>query len=415
MKKEPHAFFRESGYLASPASRFLCAGASPTLRSHLRLFLLLWAGAALPLAGLMAGLTHLTGHDRLLLFAFYALTLLVPFLLFDLAAGGLVRIRALAWLWKRTWPVNGLPVALGILFFIGCGLYLKDTILERRTLPQLMIWLALGLCCRLAASSCHLLVVSRLYWHGLQPPRFRHFPLLATLAGAAILAFYLLRLLPYPAPALTPLVRPPTLLLAFDVAEPYFDSFQEVLPAWERQSLTVAESDITSFWTGLMTGTNKNHHKASLLKFQSPLFRRNLDRRDPTQRLPLWLFQAFSRARPLAESGRYRKFLWEILDDYGLRTFSYAFWHTFPASSQNGGVLTERWSPDCDNAPYISGFSSLPARDGFPLFGPVELHPTIQRENQTWTQLLNRAGRDDFDLNVAYFPFSDSLTFLPPA
>ena len=102
-------------------------------------------------------------------------------------------------------------------------------------------------------------------------------------------------------------------------------------------------------------------------------------------------------------------YFWEILDAHGLRVHSYAFWRTFPAAGQNGGVLSERWRPTLDRAPYASGLAPAAPPEPLPLVLPEVLAGPAAREQQTWGQLYQRAASNDFDLCIAYFPLADLL------
>ncbi len=415
MSQDAYRLLKDTGYLNSPATRFLWKNASPTFRNHARQWLLLALCSAIPLSLITAGLTLLTSwRDRIFLFAFYLVAIMAVYALLDGAIALANRFRRVARFWAESRFLSWLPIPLSGLLLACAGLYFEDAIATRAMAIKIVIWALLALAAWIAAKSCSLLVVSRLYWHGVAPPRLRHYSALMALVAAGMIVFLLLRARPASAPAAAVTPRPPLLLLAFDAPEPMFETYLALLPDWPRQEWTVAETDITNFWTSVGCGSPREAHQASLVAYRTPLFRQGLNRRDPTQRLPLALFELIDWAEPRAEGGRYRKYFWEILDERQLRAFGYAFWHTFPASAQSGGALSERWSHENQQSPFLAGMRPLTTQPP-PLEVPAAAAPAAQRESQTWAQLLARATRGDFDLCVAYFPLGDLLDSLPPA
>jgi len=415
MTQDFRKLLKESGYLSSPATRFFWRNATPTLRGHLRQWLLLALSTAVPPAAMAAGLTLLPSWgDRAMLFGFYALAIGLAFGLLDLAIG-IAPLARFERFWRRMRLLDWLPIPLSGALLATAGLLLEDAIAPRPWPAKLAIWALLALFAWIAANSCALLVVSRLYWHGIAPPRMRHYPALMALAAAGLVAFFLVREPRGEAVPPRPESRPPTLILAFDAPEPLFDAYLAALPDWPRQEFEVPQRDITAFWTSFGTGAPQEAHQSSLIAYRTPLFRANLNRRDPTQRPPLMLFRWLGHAEPLAGGGRYRKHLWEILGESGLQAYAYAFWHTHPATGRYGGALSERWTADHEGPPYLAGVKPAPVQRPLPLAHPDAPRPTIERENQTWAQLHRRAAQGDFDICAAYFPLADQLDALPVA
>ena len=362
--KDAFEFLKELGYLDSPANRFFWKNATPTLRNHLRQFCMVSPLAALPISMFAAGLTTLTGTDRLWLFLFYFVLVSLCFLMADLLTGLLVRMRLLRTFWAESRLPNIIPLPVSVVFLLISGGLFLDAIMVKPLFSRLLIWTALGLSSWIAAWSVRLLLTSRLCWQGIRPPEYRPYRPLMALTAAAIIGFYFHQSRARVSPPVRALEKvPPMLVLNLDVPQHLFDAYADLFPAWPRQHLQVEESDITHFWTSFGTGAPVRGHQASLLTWQTPLFAANLSDQDPTALLALRLFQGIGMAEPLAEGERSRKYFWEILDEYDLRTYSFSFWHSFPASSQNGGVLSERWTEQRLGAPYLSGLSrSLRAR-----------------------------------------------------
>lgn len=416
MTGDIHRLLKDSGYLDSPTHRFFWKNASPTLRHHLRQVLFLALISVLPIALISATLTLLKGWDRLTLFFFHFLFLSIAFGVMDLVIGVLVRVNALEPFWTENRLLNWLPVPASAIFLLISGHFLGGAVSIRPLETRIPIWIALALSAWIAAGSCKLLFISRLYWHGIRPPQQHYHPKLILLTLMIVGFFQFGQMLAaWHRPELTP-VKPdgPVLLLAFDIPENWFDAYFEVFPPWPRQEFQVREPDITNFWTSLGTGVAASHHQAALLSYRTPLFRSDLNQRDATQWLPLRIFTWLGKAEPIAGSERYRKYFWEILDDYDVRTFAFSFWHSFPAASQNGGILSERWSPEHPSSPYSAGLKPLTPSETLSMITPRAARPTIVREKQTWSQLQHLAVSGRFDMAMAYFPLGDLLGGLPP-
>jgi len=135
---------------------------------------------------------------------------------------------------------------------------------------------------------------------------------------------------------------------------------------------------------------------------------------DPTQILPFLLLKTLGLTQPEIGGGRFRKYFWEILDSYGLKTYALNYWHTFPATSENGGVLSERWHPGLTAPPYMSGLQLDQPVERLHIKGSGTFRGLIERENQAWFQLCQQIAAQNFDLTVAYFPLSDNLSHLNP-
>lgn len=407
MTRDFHELLKESGYLDTPVNRFFWKNASPTLRNHLRQWLILSLSTALPFAALLASLSQLKGMDRLTLFVFYTVVYCSGFALLDIATGFLMRVvgdvrEESPWL-------NWVPIPLAMLFLFFWTRGLENAIDVRPTEVRVLIWAALALSCWIAGKSCQLLVISRLYWHGIRPPKLRQYPLLTGLVLASMITLHLVQQVTPQLPHLEPNGGTPMVVLALDVPHGLFKDYTQLFPDWPAQDFEVEENDITNFWTELGTGTNSSLHQTSLVVFKTPLFTSPLNRRDPTQGAPLFVFQTLGLSSPVSEGGRFRQYFWEILDNYQLRTYAYSWWHSYPASSRNGGVLSERWTHEQQGYPFEVGLKILDPKQEAPVSQNKALEATRNREKQTWAQLLERARLSDFDLCVAYLPLADLM------
>ncbi|MDJ0839987.1 MAG: hypothetical protein QNK37_25960 [Acidobacteriota bacterium] len=411
MAKDIDQLLKDAGYLETPAARLFWRGATPTLRHHIRQVTLLALMVSLPGAGLFAVLTRLEGLDRLWLFLFYLIVGLVVSALLDLLVALLFRLgfppKSIA---DRSGLLNNLTIPVAAVFFLGMARLLVDAVALRPLEIQVLIWIALSLTAGMAGGCLRLLFVSRLFWHGIRPPNYRTYPMMTSIALLALAVFAHVQTLGRDRlPRRMPTQNPPVILLAFDLPREDFHLVTDMMPQWPSQSLEVKEDDIASFWTSLGTGTEPDSHAASLVTYKTPLFGGRLVSRDPTQVLPLALLRLAGQASPLADGGRYRKYFWEILDDYNLSTYAFNYWNSFPAASQNGGVMSERWNTEYPHPPYVSGIEISEPVNELGLDLPESLAPTLARENQAWSQLARRAVRADFDLCMAYFPLGDLL------
>ncbi len=407
MSKELHELLKESGYLDSPANRFFWKNASPTFRNHLRQWFILSSYTAIPFAALLAILTRLKGVDRLVLFATYWVLFCLGFVVLDLVLG--LAVRSIKGVRIRSAWLNWTPIPLAMMFLFFWGYGLQHAIDARPHAARLLIWAALAISTWIAGKSCQLLFVSRLYWHGISPPELKKYPLIMSLALLGMIGLHISQHWEGGLPNLKPEPGSPMLVLALDAPHDLFDAYSDLFPAWPARDFEMEETDITNFWTELGTGTPASLHQTSLVVFKTPFFKRPLNRRDPTTVPLLSVFQTLGLASPMSEGGRFRQYFWEILDDYQLRTFAYSWWHSFPASSRNGGVLSERWTRETDQHPFQVGLATLEPVETLPDFHNPALAPTVQRENQTWAQLHQRAENLDFDLCVAYLPLADLL------
>jgi len=409
--EEIKSYLREAGYLETPTGRLFWHNVTPTLRGHLRQLALIAALVTVPVAFLFAVLSRLDSRDAALLFLFYLLVGALVIALADLLVGLIIR----AGFRGKRGPFL-IPVIGGLATLAASSWFLGDVIALRPLEVQLLVWPALLLIAWTAGGCLRLLFVGRLAWRGIKPPQYRGYPLLMLMSLSLLttFAFFQTRArtsgqLPQPAD------QPPTLLLAFDQPAPGRETFVAGLPDWDRYTLVSEEDDISAFWISLGTGTAPDRHFASLVSFEAPLFAGRLSNADPTQRPLLALLRGTGLAEPTAGGDRTRKYFWEILDDLGTRTHAYAFWRTFPAASQNGGVLSERWTPEQTDPPYASGLRTASPSDPLPAIFPPDLQPTVARENQTWRLIRARLQSRDFDLLIAYFPLADLLEAVPEA
>ena len=413
MTEDIYRMLRDSGYLASPADRYLWKNATPTFRHHLRQLMLLGLFTAIPMGALFSSLTLLGGWDRLVLFLFYLLTVLLGLALSDLVIGWLVLRKSLEPWWGKTRFLTLLPMIIAALILFLLGQWLQPLISLRPVWAQALLWPALAITAWIAAKSCHLLIISRLYWHGIKPPPRHAYPWLMALVLASVGLYHVNKHFRRSPEISPPQFHAPMLILTLDVPDPWFSQYLTALPSWPRQAVKVESSDITNFWTEWGTGAPAEKHQTSLVVFDIPLFRRALNGRDPLQAFPLKVASVLGLAKPQTGGGRYRKYFWEILDSHGARAYAYSFWHSYPASSQNGGVLSERWTPQQEGPPYQVGLAIGEPPPGFTLPGDHEWQSTLDRERQSWLQLGQRVAAADFDLCVAYFPLSDQLDSLP--
>lgn len=399
-------------------------GATPTTRSHLRLLSTLTLVGALPAALLLSLLSRLTGSDSLILFLFYFLLFSICFVLLDLVLGAALKVPIIQRQAVKGQWINLLPAILSGVFFSLGILALDRTLLHKGTTMRVLTIVAIMATSFLLAMPARYLVITRLYWHGVRPPTYRAYRMLTLSVVALVLSVQLVgKAFQGSAPSIQAQAKAAVVLLAFDIPEKHDEAYAEVFPDWERQSYTSEATSITDFWAGFGTGTGARVHGASLWTIHSPLFLRKLNRNDPTQVLPIALLEVLNLTQPVAGGGRYRKYFWEILDDCGLATYSWSFWHSFPAKSQNGGVLTERWEPAYRATPYLVGMTPLPGT-GIPQWTATlpgggrgarykPLKNMAAREEQSWKLLNQQAGTLNFHTAVAYFPLSDNLERLP--
>lgn len=410
MTEDIQTYLRESGYLDSPTNRLFWKNATPSLRHHMRQWLVLASSACLPIALLIAAVTPSRGIDRWLLAACYLVVGLGAFAVLDVLIGAAMRWRKLEPFWTENRLLNGIPPLGFTILLISGGWFLYPNLTIKAAVPQFLAWIGLALWAYIGGKAIWMLTISRLYWHGIRPPQKQPYPLLMVLALLFIGISTLVQARLRAVPAIPePLQRQPVVMLTFDVPPALFEDYANLFPDWPMQALPAAQKDITTFWTSFGTGTRAERHRASLVTFAAPLFHNSLNRQESTHRLPLMLMQPFGLLEPLAGSGRYRKYWWEILDQAGLRTFAYAYWHSFPASSRRGGVLTERWTEAHQQPPYLAGMQPTNDTQPPPIHGSENLTGTLAREAQTWAQLKVRAEQRDFDFCIAYFPLADLI------
>ena len=414
-RNDPHQFLKESGYLNSPTSRYFWRNTSPSFRDHVRQLLFMSSLCAFSFSLCLTLVTLLRGVDRLWILVFYFIIFGLGFLLLDLAMVLVIRFKFLRSFWSDNPILNGVPVFC-CLFLIGVfGLLLKTAIASKPSEIQAVIWVLLALSSWLSGQCLHILWLERMYWHGVHLPVFRPLNALLVFTGVALVSFLVFsgsRGQPETLSVKSTVV--PVVLLAFDAPEPVAKEMEARLP-WPSKLLQADEPDLPTFWASLGSGTSPDHHRASLVQFRTPVFGDRLNLQDPVQRLPLKVFQWIGWAEPLTSFARYRKYFWEILDEYRVRVFSFSYWYSHPAVSRHGGVVSERWTREYDFPPYISGISSAQTDDALSGIDSNSLGPTVQRENQAWAQLLDKAETGDFDLMIAYFPLSDLLQGLEPS
>lgn len=413
MNQDLRSFLKDAGYLDSPAERLIWAGATPSLRGYLRLLGKLALLGGLPLGLLAASQSGLVGSDNLILCVLYVLLVSLALLVLDGVFAILLRVGKLERLVTSPLWLYGIPALTTALLF-GTGLQLFGHASELAA--QLLLWAMLLLVAALLAALPRFLWINRLYWHGLRPPTHRTTGWLMLAACATAGLFHLVTEKPDTGPPqLTPLAKPGLLLLGFDLPEEQFTTYQSALPDWQAMPLASEAGSVTDFWAGLGTGTSTAAHRASIVFYRSPLFKGELSAADPALRLPLALLEPLGLTEPLAGNGRYRKYVWEILADYGLESYALGHWFTFPAHCQNGGILSERWLPGLADPPYQCGLDQqVPThRLGLGLSGAAR---TLEdRENQIWAQLTQRIAARSFACATGYFPLADNLERVPPA
>lgn len=400
---------KDAGYLETPASRLLWRGATPTLRNHIRRFLLLALMVVLPASFLIAVLTRLEGVEKLVMFVCYLILGLLVWVAADLAVALTVRLGFRGS--RAELVLTPLTPLVAVVLLVLSYLWLGPLIHARQTWLQAAIWPALCLICWLAGACLRLLLVSRLFWRGIKPPAYRRFPIITAIALILTAVVLAGRGKPRIPTDLNPTPGPPLVLLALDVPPEMVDTYVAMFPPWTRRDFPVEERDIANFWTTLATGAPADRHFASLTEWRTSLPIQRLSQGDPTQAFLLHLTKPLGAATPVAGQGRARKYVWEILGGFGLRTYTLGFWHSFPASGR-GAVLTERWTPDHNNPPYVSGIRIETSPQPLHLTLPEAQSATLDRENQIWAQLFTRAGEADFDVLTAYLPLADQLTGL---
>lgn len=407
------SFLKESGYLDSPSQRLLWKVITPSFRNHLRLLGLLILLGALPCSLLLSSLSRLHDSDKVVLFLFYFFTAALFLILIDVFQALLLKVPVIANFAARGW-VNGLPVALTGCYFLG-GLYLLDDIAILKTPgAQALLWLAVALSAFMLALPPRLMIISRLYWHGFRPPTYRRTGWITLLALFATVGLKLGSNLLQPSVPLVPAApQGKVVVLGFDIPPNDQEAYAAIWPSWNELQVSGETGTITDFWAGLGTGTSKQFHKASLFHMRSPLFMGILTSKDPTQRLPLRILKVLGLVRAEVGGGRYRKYAWEILDDYGIKTAALGYWHSFPAASQNGIVVSERWQPDRNEAPYVSGLATTYPSSGLRFSGNRALRRLVAMENQLWSQLRQEIAEGVYPFSVAYFPLGDNLERLP--
>lgn len=413
MNQDLRSFLKDAGYLDSPADRLIWNGASPSLRGYLRLLAKLALLGGLPLGLLAASQSTLERSDNVILCTLYILFVALGLLLLDGIFAILLRIGKLEHLATAPFWIYGLPVLATALLF-GGGLQLFGTHTGEPAAKVLLI-ATLLLVAGLLASLPRFLWINRLYWHGLRPPTHRATRGLMLAACATAGLFQLVTGKPdTPRPNLTPSQRPGLVLLGFDLPEDQFATYLAALPDWTAVPLQAEPGGVTEFWAGLGTGTPSAAHRASLLLYRSPLFKGELAAVDPALRLPLALLRPLGLTAPLAGNGRYRKYAWEILADYGLETYALGHWFSFPAHCQKGGILSERWLPGLDGPSFQCGLSKRFPESHLDLHLSGAARALEDRENQIWAQLLQPIAARPFAMATAYFPLADNLERVAP-
>lgn len=406
---DPHDFLKASGYLDSPAQRFLWLGASPTFRNHLRQWSLLTLFAGVPISLLMSVLTNLRGSDRPLLFLVTLTGIACFSVVFDLILGLLVRLPALEPLWTKNRRLNLLPLLLGTLFLVISGLGFGPLLQSFDLIERIAYWLALVLTAFCAATSFHMLLITRLYWHGIQPASYKTHTWL-TIAALCVTGL-IIALSPQQHVATHRLVArdaPPILILAMDIPPAQRYLYSDVFAAMSQQSFRVAERDLVNFWVSVGTGMKPEEHRSSLVLAKTDLFKGGLSRNDPTVTLPLMIFDALSLTRPMAAGHRFKFYAWEILAKQDVETMSLGYWLTYPATDSAGHVLSERWQPELSDTPYSHGLQVLKT-DPLPLNSPGFVRDTLAREKQIWAQLQTAANQATKAFTIAYLPMADLL------
>ncbi len=413
MNQDLRSFLKDAGYLDSPAERLIWNGASPSLRGYLRLLCKLALLGGLPLGVLAASQSSLRRSDNIILCALYTLIVALFLVCLDGVFAILLRIGKLERSASSALWVYGLPVLATALLF-GSGLQLFGAA-SGALAAQLLLIATLLLVAGLLATLPRFLWINRLYWYGLRPPNHRATWGLMLAASASAALFHFVTEKPDSGmPILTPKPRPGLVLLGFDIPEEQFATYLAALPDWTPVPLRAEPGSVTDFWAGIGTGTPNAAHRASLLFYRSPLFKGELSAADPSLRLPLTLLRSLGLTEPLAGNGRYRKYAWEILQDYGLECYALGYWFSFPAHCQTGGILSERWLPGRDGPPFQCGLEKRFPQQRLDLGLTGAARALEDRENQIWAQLAQPIAARPFALASAYFPLSDNLETIPP-
>jgi len=395
------------GYLKSPATRWLW-GSSPSRRQHLRKLVGIQLTIGVFLATLVAGLSSLDGWDRMKLLVLYALLAAAVIAVLDL-------LLALALRWKQLQSVasgsqllNWVAIPLAALVFWLLAVWLRSPIGAHRPLTIGLIWAVLLSLSWVIAQLTHLILVSRLYWFGLEPPRYvRHHLVMMGVLGLIFVAQLWFAETPE-IPVTHPNQNRRMVMICFDLPPGWEVPARAHLDSWQHSEFESDLDDISAYWTGIGSGLDAAQHQASLIGYRVPGFDEVLSPLDPTQVPLCTLARMLGLAQTWAESGRQGKYAWEILDQFGLKTFSLGYWHSFPASSRHGGVLTERWTPQQSQNLYIEGLA-IPKVDPLPHQFESDLFLQVwQRETAAWSA-IETLSSSAYHLLVAYFPLADVL------
>lgn len=394
---------RDLGYLSNPVSHWLWGRMRPGWRSHMRHFSISCAVHALTLSAITASLTGLNGSDRFGVAGFYVVVACLLTLCLDLLIGWVMSVPVWLEQLRRGQRLNAAWLVGWLACFFLLVFWLRPNIKVQTATAQVILFIALGFTAWCWAGSLRLLTISRLYWFGHRPPRFRpHYLWFACVLGLLVVVEVVWSRAEKPRPK--PASSTQMLVLAFDMPVQEIEPFLNRLPNWQASQFEVSESDISAFWTRF--GTGIPHLSSSLMAYNLGFFQDALNPQDRTLKPVVWLSQMLGLAKPTARSTRLTKYIWEIFDEQGLTTYAFGFWHTFPAELRRGGVLSERWDYQHQTYPYSSGLPALNLSEPEMTENP-NVTPFAQREAATWSLLGNLTT--DFDFAIAYFPLADVL------
>ncbi|MCB1044364.1 MAG: hypothetical protein KDC35_15585 [Acidobacteria bacterium] len=385
-------------------SHWLWGKTNPGWRAHARHLAVFSSLFALATALLIGFSSLARGTDKLVISAVYVAAVPIASLLIDLVLAVIMASSSLVGLMQKGSVLHYVRFPVAMVVFVLIDFWLHQNIHIQTGPSKFILLLIMALFSWTFVSGLHLLAISRLYWFGRRPPRERPHVLWMTLVFGFVITVE--TLLPSTRADLEPNRNAaPALILGFDVPFAQFDAYTALLPDWQSSQFTVQESDISQFWTRLGTGIQFNN--AALLNYQWVWMQQALSPQDQTQRPVIWFLKKAGIAKPTARSTRHIKYVWEIIDGLGLPTFALGYWHTFPAESKQGGVISERWDADHQEYPFTSVPIDVQAASEFAQSLPLSVGPIVQREYAVWDTLLRVAL--DFKVAAAYFPLSDIL------
>ncbi len=399
---------RDLGYLNSPVVHWIWGQALPGWRSHMRH--LLAAGAALGLImGTMSALVCTAGGtDLFKISVVYALATLIITLVMDIFVAVSLSSTMLIDLIRSGPFLSYLRLPIAILVFIMISIWLRSNLYQASALSRLTYLGVFALAALTWAEAFHLLIISRLYWFGHRPPKHKRHKFWMWLMACIVLGTYYFW--PSPVKSFGAIADgPPLIVLGFDMPSEQMEGFANLLPSWPRTEFKADESDISQFWTRF--GTGIRNQMTSLISHEIVGFNHALNQHDAILAPVIWFASKVGLSKPTTRTTRQTKYVWEILDEQGLKTNIFGFWHTFPASSQSGRVLSERWDLQHQKYPYCTGIPAVSIQENWLEEGSEDVLAVVQREQAIWHYLTTLG--DEFNLTLAYFPLSDVLANQP--